>query len=155
VIGESVRWRSRIFRAATTAAFNIVLWVVIPYFVYGGLTRLEPTAASATSSGIFSLDFIYTFGAIITGLEVMGALTDGMAISVPLVSGGYIASAYFIYAAVSGGTFALETAGLKIVLSFQLLLFLLMLPSLFGAVKGPITFLLERTEAGRGASDLV
>jgi len=153
-MGEYVSWRSRILGAAFAAALNIVVWVVVPYFLYSGLLRLEPTASSAASSGIFSLDFIYTFGAIITGLEVMGALTNGMAVSVPLISGGYIASAYFTYALVNGGTFALDAAGLKFALSFQLLLFLLMLPSLFNAVKGPISFLLERTEAGRGASDL-
>ena len=141
-------------RASALAVFNTIIWVVIPYFISSQLSRLPNTATSA-SPGIFSLGFVYAFGAIITGLQVLGALTEGMAISVPFLSGSHITSAYYIYSAVSGGTLALEAAGMKLTFSFQPLLFLFILPSMFNAIKEPIEFLLERSEVARSASDLV
>jgi len=155
MIGESVGWSNRILRATIAGAYNLAIWVVVQYFLYGMLSQLDETGGSSVSSGNFSLSFIYAFGAAITALEVIGALTQGMAVSVPFASGGYLVSAYYVYAAVSGGTLALETSGLKLAISFEPLLFLLMLPSLFSAIKQPIVFLLERTEAGREASDSV
>lgn len=93
--------------------------------------------------------FIYAFGAVITGLQVLGALTEGMAVSVPFVSGSYVVSAYYIWVATSGGNLPLSAAGLAVVLSFRPIVFLLMLPSLFGALRAPLTFLLEESEVAR------
>jgi len=155
MMGEAIPLRNRLYRAGVTAAFNLATWVVIPYFLYGGLSQLEGSQGSALGYGALSLNLIYTFGAIITGLEVTGALAAGMAISVPFVSGGYLASAYYIYIALNGGTLALESAGLKFAIYFEPLLFLLMLPSLFNAVKQPIVFLLESSESGREAADTI
>ena len=153
MIGTRSPWRDRIVRAAMTGALNIVLWIVVPYFFYGRLTALEGPSTSLNGLNALSPDFIYTFGAIITGLEVIGALTAGSAVSVPFVSGGYLASAYYVFLIVSGGSFAINASGLQFSFSFEPLLYLLMLPSLFSAIKQPITFLLEQTESGRAASE--
>jgi hypothetical protein len=155
MIGERTPWSVRILRAAVTAVLNIALWIVVPYFFYGRLSGLEGSSNSVSGLGTLSPDYIYTFGAIITGLEVIGALTAGSAVSVPFISGGYLASAYYVYSIVSGGSFAVAASGLQFSFSFEPLLYLLMLPSLFSAIKQPITFLLEQTESGRAASDEV
>ena len=148
--GPKVTWRRRVGRAAMLLAINILFWVVIPSFIYRAL------AGSLPSSGILLAPaFIYAFGAIITGLQVLAALTEGMTVSVPLVTGSYIASAYYIWAAVDGGTMVVSQSGIHLTLSFQPLLFLLMLPSLFGAVRAPLSYLLEDQEAANPAAEAV
>jgi len=99
--------------------------------------------------------FIYAFGAIITGLRVLGALAEGTGASIPFVTGSYIASAYYIYAAVDGGTLALSTAGVGLSLDFRPLLYLMMLPWLFSAIRTPLAYLAEEHEAARPAPDFV
>lgn len=154
MIGTPTPWNSRVSRAALVAIMNILLWIVVPYFFYNQFSGL--VASSGSVGGLaLSPDYIYTFGAIITGLEVIGSLTAGSAISVPFVSGGYLASAYYVYSIVSGGSLAVAASGLQFVFSFAPLLYLLILPSLFAALKQPITFLLDQSEAGRAASDEV
>lgn len=138
----------RISRAVLVAIFNLALWVVVPSLILGELQRGLPSSPIP-----FSSDFIYTFGATITALQVMGTLTMGMALSVPFVSGSYVAEAYYIWAAVDGGILAFTAAGLSISLSFQPLLFLLMLAPLFNAVKAPISYLLDQSEASLPSPD--
>jgi hypothetical protein len=126
-----------------------VLWLLVPWVIAGALSGL-PGSTLPTGLG-----FYYAFGLAIVGLQVLGALTKGMAVSVPFVSGAYVTEAYFLWSAVDGGVLSLTTQGITIGLSFQTLLFLLMLPSLFGAVKTPIEYLLERSEAGSPAPEAV
>jgi len=99
--------------------------------------------------------FIYAFGATITGLQVLGVLAEGMAVSIPLVTGSHIALAYYIYVAVNGGTLALSVAGMGLSLDFRPLLYLMMLPLLFSAIRTPLTYLAEEHEATRPAADFV
>lgn len=70
-----------------------------------------------------------------------------MGLSVPFNSGSYIASAYYIFAAANGGILTVAEGGFSIELDFQLIVALMMLASLFNAVRIPITYLLEQTEA--------
>ncbi len=126
----------------------MTLWVIIP--VVHLQSHLQVVAFQALS---ITPTFIYTFGAIITGLQVLGALTEGTGASVPFVTGSHIASAYYIYAAVDGGTLALSTAGMGLSLDFRPLLYLMILPSLFGAVRAPLAYLAEEHEAARPAQD--
>jgi hypothetical protein len=114
-------------------------------------------ALSAVSKSIplTESSFIYAFGATITGLQVLAALTQGMAVSVPFASGSYLASAYFIWAATNGGDIAVLTGGLSVSFSFAPLVYLLMLPLFFGALRAPITFLLEESEVARAVTDVV
>lgn len=142
-----VTWRRRIFRAIMQLVINVILLVIIPAYVFGLISGSLPSSTLP-----ITYTFIYTFGAIITGLQVLGALTEGMAVSVPLVTGSHIALAYYIYAAVNGGTLALSTAGMGLSLDFRPLLYLMMLPSLFSAVRVPLAYLAEH-EAARPAAD--
>jgi len=153
LIGEKTPWTSRVLRAAVTGALNLALWILIPFYFYHLLSGTQGLSGAVSGLPAFTPDYIFAFGATITGLEVMGALTAGSAISVPFVSGGYLASAYYVYPIVSGGSLAVAASGLQFSFSFEPLLYLLILPSLFSAVKQPITFLLEQTESGRAASD--
>ena len=134
----------RAYRAALTVLFNVVLWVVVPSII---VNRLESGLPS--SPVVVSSDFIYTYGIVITALQTIGILTMGMSVSVPFVSGSYVAEAYYIWSAAEGGLLAFSAAGTGITLSFQPLLFLFMLPSLFGAVKAPIGYLLDQSEGSR------
>lgn len=145
--GQRVSWARRIARAAFMLVFNALLWLVIPMYIAGYLSSVPsyPLTNSVVSS----------FGAVIIALQVSGALAEGSAAAVPLLSGSYLAEAYFIWVATDGGRVAVAVSGLQIGLAFQPLLFLLVLPSLFSAVKAPLTFLLERSDAAGPSSDRV
>lgn len=127
--------------------FNALLWLVIPMFIAGYLSSIPsyPLTNSVVSS----------FGAVIVALQVGGALAEESAVAVPLLSGSYLAEAYFIWVATDGGHLAVTAAGLQVTLAFQPLLFLLMLPSLFSTVKAPLTFLLEKSAAAGPAHERV
>jgi hypothetical protein len=136
---------------------NFIVWIIIPSFIYGTLAAsLASTGVSLSSIGVpLSPTFIYAFGGVITGLQVLAALTEGMAVSVPLVTGSYIASAYYIWTVANGGTLAIAQSGMNLTLSFQPLLFLTMLPSLFSVVRAPLNYLLEQHEAANPAAEAV
>jgi hypothetical protein len=135
----------RVSHASSVLLMNVVFWVLIPYALSAYLSSLP---------GIpLTTGLIYVFGAVITGLQVLGALTEGMAISVPFVSGSYIASAYYIWTATDGGRLTVHLSTLSVELGFSLLVYLLILPSLFSALKAPIAYLLEQSEAGSAAAE--
>ncbi len=143
---KEVGWRRRVTRAAFALITNAVLWL--------GLNLSSTLVAGSIPTIPFTTPLILTYGIIITALQTLGALTEGMAVSVPFNSASYIASAYFTYVALDGGNLSLASQGIRIKLVFPLLLFLLMLPSLFNVVRIPLTYLLEGSEAGREAKDL-
>ncbi len=145
MIGEKVRLRNRAFKATVTLVVNAIAWIVIPSYISSLIAGTLPSIPLA------NLQFIYTFGAIITGLEVIGALTDGSAVSVPFVSGGYVATAFYIWLAVDGGVLSLSASGIDLTLVFKTLVFLMIIPALFNAIKAPLSFLLERSEIARPA----
>ncbi len=147
MLGTKVSRKRRVGRAALVLVFNAALWILLPSLIGGFLAQALPSTPLAVP------EFIYAFGAVITGLQVLGALTEGMALSVPFTSGAYVVSAYYIWAATGGGYLPLSAAGINIVLAFQPLVFLIMLPSLFSAIRVPITFLLEKSEVARPMSD--
>ena len=132
------------------AILNIILFIIIPSILFQFITPLLHGANIPLTENL-----IFAFGGVITGLQVLGALTEGMAVSVPFESGGYLATAAYIYIAVSGGTIALTVSGLSFVLTFQPLVFLLVLPQLYGALRTPISYLLDYHEASRPAPDTV
>jgi len=147
-----VTWRRRVSRAIMRLVLNATLWVVIPSLIFGLISGLLPSGPFPRET--ITWTFIYAFGATITGLQVLGALTEGMGISIPFVTGSHIASAYYIYAAVDGGALALSTAGMGLSLDFRPLLYLMMFPSLFAAIRTPLAYLAEEHEAARPALDL-
>ena len=131
---------------------NSVLWIVIPAI----LSNLAAGLVEGLSSNLplVNLNFIYAWGATVTGLYVIGALTEGKALSVIFISGGSIAAALYVWLAANGGVLNLSIEGLQISMSFQVMLFLLVLPSLFYSLRFPIEFLLERSEVAREARDV-
>ncbi len=129
---------------------NLILWVIMPLFIFDSISGLLPSGSLTITT-----TFIYALGLTITGLQVIGALTEGMAASVPSTTGSYVASAYYIYAAVNGGTLALSTAGIGVSLDFRPLLYLMVLPFLFSAIKTPLTYLADEHEAAGPAPDFV
>jgi len=128
---------------------NLVFWVIVPSLIFGAVSGLSSSSPLPVTSA-----FIYAAGATITGLCVLGALTEGMAVSVTFVTGSHLASAYYLYAVVNGGIFAYSASGTSLSLDFQPLLFLILLPSLFSAVRAPLAYLAEGHEAVRPAPDL-
>lgn len=143
-------WGYRISHAASTALFNVILWILIPSILISQLSGALPASPIPLNTS-----FVYAFGITITVLQVLAILTMGMALSAPFKSGSYIAEAYYIWAAVNGGSLAFSVQGIGIGLAFQPLLFLLMLLPLFNAVRAPMTYLLEQSEASAAASDAV
>jgi len=144
---REIGWRRRVWRAAIVLITNVFLW-----FVIGNLLSSLITGSIPTTS--FTNSLVLTYGIVITALQTLGALTEGMALSVPFNSASYIASAYFTYLALDGGKLSVAVRGLRIELAFPLLLFMLVLPSLVNVVRIPLTYLLEGSEAGREAKDM-
>ena len=140
-------WRRRVSRAALVLLTNVFIW-----FVIGNL--LSSLIAGSIPTTSFTSSLVLTYGIVITALQTLGALTEGMALSVPFNSASYIASAYFTYLALDGGKLSVAVQGLRIQLVFPLLLFMLMLPSLINVVRIPLIYLLEGSEAGREAKDI-
>jgi hypothetical protein len=134
-------------RAALVLVANLVFWILIPIAI-GGLLSKESTPTPLSTPS-----FIYAFGAVITALQVLAALTQGMAVSVPFNTGSYIAEAYYVWAATNGGSLAISAAGTAVTFDFAPIVYLLMLPLLFNALRFPVTFLLEQSEAARPFSD--
>ncbi len=144
---REIGWRRRVSRASLVLITNVFIW-----FVIGNLLSSLITGSIPTTS--FTNSLVLTYGIVITALQTLGALTEGMALSVPFNSASYIASAYFTYLALDGGKLSIAVRGLRIELVFPLLLFLLMLPSLINVVRIPLIYLLEGSEAGREAKDI-
>jgi hypothetical protein len=147
MISEYYSLSHRALRAALILVANVVLWIAIPIAMGNLLSR------GSTQTPLSTPAFIYAFGAVITGLQVLAALTQGMAISVPFNSGSYVAEAYYIWAATDGGKLAVTSGGNNVVFSFVPILYLLILPLLFNAVMIPMNFLLEQSEVARPLSD--
>ena len=144
---REVGWGHRVSRAAFTLISNLIIWFVIGNYLASLFEKSVPTTP-------FTSSLVVTYGIVITALQTLGSLTEGMGLSVPFNSASYIASAYFTYVAASAGKISLTYQGIRIQIAFPLLLFLLMLPSLFNVVRIPLTYLLEGSEAGREAKDL-
>ncbi len=147
MIAHMDRLGTRALRAAGVGVYNLLIFILIPTLVGGALTSVYPTSPLLVSS------FIYEFGIIITVLQVLGTLTDGSPLSIPFTSGGYIVAAFFVWIASNGGTLPLIYDGVSLTFAFQPVLFLLMVPLLFSALKEPIVFLLENTEVAHPSPD--
>lgn len=152
MMGADIPMGRRISGATRLLVANVIVWILIPAVISSEI------GASISSLPLANPEFIYTFGSIVVGLQVLGALTEGSAASEVFTSGSYVASAYYIWTAGGGGTFSFSTMTaaqpLSLSVDFKTLLFLLVLPSLVGAIRIPLVFLLDRSEAGQPARDL-
>jgi len=138
VFGQKISTRRRILKASWVLVLNVLLWIVVPYYVGMFLSKYIP------SSPITIPVFVYEFGIVLTGLEVAAALTQGMAISVPFISGAALVSALYLWMITNGGNLAVSAQGTTLVLGFQLLVYLLIVPSLWAAVKAPLSYIVHR-----------
>jgi hypothetical protein len=139
------RWH-RVSRAVQAALIGVLFWYIIPSFLFSylesGITALPVTPT-----------FILAYGTVITALQVLGALTEGNPLSMPFNAGAALASAFYIYSAVHGGLLAFDVKGMHLALSFQPLVFLMIVPSLFTMLRVPLVYLLEHSEAGGQSPD--
>ena len=149
MIAEVEPLRTRALRAGVVCLYDLMLFILIPSLLAVGLGTISP------SSPLLVYPFVYEFGAIITSLQALASLTDGSPLSVPFSSASWIVAAYFVWVGASGGSLPLVYDGTSFTFSFQPILFLFMLPLLFNAVREPLEFLLERTEASALISDAV
>jgi hypothetical protein len=136
--GRKNSWRRRILKASWVLILNVLLWIVVPYYAGVFLAKFIP------SSPITIPAFVYEFGIILTILDVAAALTEGMAISVPFISGAALVSAVYLWMITNGGNMAVSAQGINLVLGFQLLVYLLIVPSLWAAVRAPLSYIVHR-----------
>jgi hypothetical protein len=135
--------RKRILKAIWTTVLNIAVWIIAPYYLGTFLARVAPSTPLAIPT------FVYEFGIVITVLEAAAVLTEGKAISVPFISATSLLMAYYLWLATEGGRIAVSAGGSNIVIGFQVLVYILILPSLWGAIKAPLEFMARRRAAAQ------
>lgn len=130
--------RRRIMSAIFALVVNVILWIVIPYYLGVFLVKYVPDIPLAIPS------FIYEFGILFTVLDVGAAFFQGMLISVPFLSGAALLSAVYLWFVTNGGNLHVATSGITIGLGFQLLVYLFIVPSVWAAVRAPLSYLIWR-----------
>ena len=139
--GRQVTMRRRVLSAAWALVVNVIFWIVVPYYLGFFLVRYVPGIPLAIPT------FVYEFGIMFTVLDVGAALLQGLAASVPFLSGAAILSAVYLWLVTNGGDMRVTAAGATIGVEFQLMLYVLILPSLWAALRAPLSYL-----AWRGAA---
>jgi hypothetical protein len=136
--GKTFTTKRRIAKAAWALIINLIFWVVIPYYIgtllagkVGGTPLTIPT-------------FIYEFGALFIILDVGAAFFDGMAISVPFLSGVAILSAVYLWLVTNGGNLSLAAGRLTVAFDIRLLVYVFILPSIWAAIRAPLAYLIWR-----------
>jgi hypothetical protein len=125
----------RAARATIYALFNALLWLYVPRLYLGLLGPLLP--APPPGPGLMAL------GLGITALQAAATLLEGTALGAGLSSGAFLASAYLTYLLANGGRLALALKNISVELNFAALLWVLLLPLLFNAIKAPLLYLLR------------
>ena len=136
--GKSYTMKRRVAKALWALFLNAILWVAVPYYVGGFLGRLIPDTPLAIPS------FVYEFGIIFIVLDVGAAFFDGMAASVPFLSGVALLSAVYLWLVTNGGNLAFSAQGMTFALDFKILVYLLIVPSLWAAIRAPLSYLIHR-----------
>ena len=136
--GRTITTRKRITSAAWALVVNVIFWIVIPYYVGVFLTGRVPDSALTVPT------FVYEFGILFIILEVGAAFFQGKAVAVPMISGVALLTVVYIWYATNGGILGVETSGITIALSFRLMLYVLVLPSIWAAIRAPLTYLVWR-----------
>ena len=144
--GKTVTTRKRIMSAVWALLVNVIFWIVIPYYVGVFLSGRVPESALTIPT------FVYEFGAIFIILEVGAAYFQGKAMAVPMISAVALLTVVYIWYATNGGVLGVETSGITIALSFRLLLYVIVLPSIWAAIRAPLTYLVWRRAIRTGVS---
>jgi hypothetical protein len=130
--------RRRILSATLAFAVNAVFWVVIPYYLGVFLAGKVPDTPLVVPA------FVYEFGALFIILEVSAAFFQGKAIAVPFISSAALLSAVYLWLITNGGALSLSAYGITLALGFQLLVYVLILPSVWAAVRAPLSYIIWR-----------
>ena len=144
--GKAVTTRKRIMSAVWALVVNAIFWIVIPYYVGVFLSGRVPESALTIPT------FVYEFGAIFIILEVGAAYFQGKAVAVPMISAVALLTVVYIWYATNGGVLGVEASGITIALSFRLLLYVIVLPSIWAAIRAPLTYLVWRRAIKTGVS---
>ncbi len=138
MFSEAPSRRRRIVRASLVLVANLLAWVVLPYYL-GTLV-----AGLGTSTPLAVPEFVYEFGILITILQVGAALAEGHFLWVPLVSGSSVVAAVYIWIITGGGTMTVGTGVATVSLEFRVILYLILLPIVWSAVRAPASYVLYR-----------
>jgi len=146
VYGRTITTRKRITSAVWAFVVNVIFWIVIPYYVGVFLTGRVPDSALTVPT------FVYEFGILFIILEVGAAFFQGKAVAVPMISGVALLTVVYIWYATNGGILGVETSGITLALSFRLMLYVLVLPSIWAAIRAPLTYMVWRRALRADAS---
>ena len=136
--GQTVTMRKRITSAVWALVVNTIFWIVIPYYVGVFLTGRVPESALTVPT------FVYEFGILFIILEVGAAFFQGRGVAVPMISGVALLTVVYIWYATNGGNLGVETSGISLVLGFRTMLYVLVLPSIWAAIRAPLTYVVWR-----------
>ncbi|MDG6985128.1 MAG: hypothetical protein JRM73_00070 [Nitrososphaerota archaeon] len=130
--------RKRVTGAVFALVVNVILWIVIPYYLGAFLVKFVPDIPLGVPS------FVYEFGMLFIVLDVGAALFQGMAVSLPFVCGAALLSAVYLWFVTNGGSLQVTTSGITVGLDFRLLLYIFIVPSLWAALRAPMSYLIWR-----------
>jgi len=148
VYGQTITTRKRVTSALWALVVNAVFWIVIPYYVGVFLTGKVPESALTIPT------FVYVFGILFIILEVGAAFFQGKAVAVPMISAVALLTVVYIWYATNGGVLGVDTSGITLALSFRLMLYVLVLPSIWAAIRAPLSYLVWRRALGTGVSSV-
>ena len=117
---------------------NAIFWIVVPYYLGTLLSTRVPQSALTVPT------FVYEFGVMFIILEMGAAFFRGKAAAVPFISGVALLSVVYIWLATNGGNLTVQASGISIGLGFQMLLYVLILPSIWAAIRTPFSYLIWR-----------
>ena len=136
--GQTITTRKRIMSAVWAFVVNAIFWIVIPYYVGVFLTGRVPDSALTVPT------FVYEFGILFIILEVGAAFFRGKAVAVPLISAVALLTVVYIWYATNGGVLGVESSGITVALGFRLMLYVLVLPSIWAAIRAPLSYVVWR-----------
>jgi hypothetical protein len=150
MLGPKPPLRKRIARAVAVLVVGALMWIIIPDYI--GLLIATEMPASALTDPVFVL----VIGTVLTGLQVADAMAEGTRPSIPIQSAVSLLIAYYIWAATNGGNLVFAVGTMRVALDFQVLVLLVILPSLWTAVRTPLSyFALGRAPAAAQAAPAV
>jgi len=146
VYDQTITTRKRITSAIWAFVVNAIFWIVIPYYVGVFLTGKVPDSALTVPT------FVYEFGILFIILEVGAAFYRGKAVAVPMISAVALLTVVYIWYATNGGVLGVEASGITLALSFRVMLYVLVLPSIWAAIRAPLSYMFWRRAIKAGVS---
>ncbi len=137
----NITMRKRTMSAIWALVFNVILWIVIPYYIGSLLAGKVPETPITVPT------FVYEFGALFIILDVGAAFFTGKAAALPFLSGAALLSAIYLWLVTNGGVLSVSTSGINISLGFTLVVYVLIVPSVWAAIRAPISYLIWRRAA--------